>query len=63
MERPRRHLYADSRVGKITNAQRSVFESLWAALLEEAEPDFTGADETFRTLRFRELPRCEWPTM
>src|SRR5579863_8820088 len=42
----------DSRVRDITNAQRRVFESL-GCIVEEAEPDFTGADETFRTLRFR----------
>lgn len=42
----------DSRVRDITNSQRHVFESL-GCIVEEAEPDFTGADETFRTLRFR----------
>ena len=42
----------DSRVRRITNSQRRVFESL-GCIVEEAEPDFTGADETFRTLRFR----------
>jgi amidase len=42
----------DSRVREITNAQRRVFESL-GCIVEEAEPDFTGADETFRTLRFQ----------
>jgi len=42
----------DSRVREITNAQRRVFESL-GCIVEVAEPDFTGADETFRTLRFR----------
>jgi amidase len=42
----------DSRVRDITNAQRHIFESL-GCIVEEAEPDFTGADETFRTLRFR----------
>jgi amidase len=41
----------DPRVRDITNAQRRVFESL-GCTVEEAEPDFTGADETFRTLRF-----------
>jgi amidase len=41
----------DSRVKEITNAQRGVFESM-GCIVEEAEPDFTGADETFRTLRF-----------
>jgi amidase len=38
-------------VREITNAQRRVFESL-GCIVEEAEPDFTGADEAFRTLRF-----------
>jgi amidase len=41
----------DPRVREITNAQRRVFESL-GCTVEEAEPDFTTADETFRTLRF-----------
>lgn len=38
-------------VREIVNAQRSVFESL-GCVVEEAEPDFSGADETFKTLRF-----------
>jgi amidase len=42
----------DPRVRDITNAQLRVFESL-GCIVEQAEPDFTGADETFRTLRFR----------
>lgn len=41
----------DPEVRAITNAQRSVFEAL-GCIVEEAEPDWTGADETFRTLRF-----------
>jgi amidase len=41
----------DRRVRVITNAQRRIFESL-GCIVEEAEPDFAGADETFRTLRF-----------
>lgn len=41
----------DRRVREITNAQRGVFESL-GCIVEAAEPDFSGADETFRTLRF-----------
>jgi len=41
----------DPRVRTITNAQRRVFESM-GCIVEDAEPDFTGADETFRTLRF-----------
>ncbi len=42
----------DARVREITNAQLRVFESM-GCIVEEAEPDFTGGDETFRTLRFR----------
>jgi amidase len=42
----------DSRVRDITNAQRRVFEFL-GCIVEDAEPDFTDVDETFRTLRFR----------
>ena len=34
----------------LVNAQRPVFESL-GCIVEEAEPDFTGADEVFKTLR------------
>jgi amidase len=34
----------------IINAQRTVFESL-GCIVEEAEPDFTGVDEAFATLR------------
>ena len=41
----------DPEVRNITNAQRGVFEAL-GCVVEEAEPDWTGADETFRTLRF-----------
>ena len=41
----------DPLVREITNPQRRVFESL-GCIVEEAEPDFSGADETFRTLRF-----------
>ena len=51
VERPR-GIPIDPRVRDITNAQRRVFESL-GCIVEEAEPDFTGADETFRTLRFQ----------
>jgi amidase len=52
----------DSRVREITNAQRRVFESL-GCIVEEAEPDFSGADETFRTLRFRStsIRMAEYP--
>ena len=38
-------------VREVINAQRSAFESL-GCIVEEAEPDFSGADETFKTLRF-----------
>ncbi len=41
----------EPRLREIVNAQRSVFESL-GCVVEEAEPDFSGADETFKTLRF-----------
>ena len=41
----------DAEVREMTNAQRRVFESM-GCIVEEAEPDFTGVDETFRTLRF-----------
>lgn len=34
-----------------TNGQRRVFEAL-GCIVEEAEPDFSGADEAFRTMRF-----------
>jgi amidase len=44
-------LPVDRRVKDVVNAQRRVFESLGCAV-EEAEPDFSGADETFKTLRF-----------
>jgi amidase len=40
----------DSRVREAVNAQRRVFESL-GCVIEEAEPDFQGADEAFNTLR------------
>lgn len=41
----------DPQVREAVNAQRSVFESL-GCIVDEAEPDFAGADETFKTLRF-----------
>jgi amidase len=44
-------LPVDHRVKEVVNAQRRVFESL-GCVVEEAEPDFSGADETFKTLRF-----------
>jgi len=43
-------LPVDRRVRTIVDSQRRVFESL-GCIVEEAEPDFTGADETFKTLR------------
>jgi amidase len=41
----------DAEVREITNAQRRVFEAM-GCIVEEAEPDFTGVDAAFRTLRF-----------
>ena len=41
----------DPRVRDAVNAQHGVFESL-GCIVEEAEPDFSGADEVFKTLRF-----------
>lgn len=41
----------DPCVRQVVDAQRTVFESL-GCIVEEAEPDFSGADETFKTLRF-----------
>jgi amidase len=41
----------DRRVREITNAQRAVFESL-GCVVEEAEPDWTDVDATFKTLRW-----------
>jgi amidase len=43
-------LPVDPRVRQLVDAQRPVFESL-GCIVEEAEPDFTGADEVFKTLR------------
>jgi len=40
----------DRRVRDAVNAQRRVFESL-GCIVEEAEPDWTGADESFNILR------------
>ncbi|HVC21672.1 MAG TPA: amidase [Vicinamibacterales bacterium] len=40
----------DSRIRQAVNAQRRVFEAL-GCVVEEAEPDFGGADEVFRTVR------------
>ena len=40
----------DRRIREAVNAQRKVFESL-GCIVEEAEPDWTGADEAFNTLR------------
>jgi amidase len=44
-------LPVDARVREVTDAQCRVFESL-GCVIEQAEPDFTDADETFKTLRF-----------
>jgi len=40
----------DSRIRNVIDAQRKHFESL-GCIVEQAEPDFTGADEAFRVLR------------
>ena len=40
----------DPEIQQIINGQRTVFESL-GAIVEDAEPDFTGVDEAFLTLR------------
>jgi amidase len=40
----------DRRIRDAVNAQRRVFESL-GCIVEEAEPDWTGADEAFNVLR------------
>jgi amidase len=42
----------DPRVRQLVDAQRRVFMSL-GCIVEEAEPAFDGADESFRTLRFQ----------
>ena len=44
-------LPVDHRVKEVVNSQRRVFESI-GCIVEEAEPDFSGADEAFKTLRF-----------
>ena len=41
----------DREVRDVTNAQRTIFESL-GSIVEEAEPSFEDVDSTFRTLRF-----------
>jgi amidase len=43
-------LPVDRRIKRVIQEQRRVFESL-GCIVEEAEPDFSGADETFKTLR------------
>ena len=40
----------DSRVSAVVNAQRKIFEGL-GCIVEQAEPDFSGADYAFKTLR------------
>jgi amidase len=44
-------LPVDPRVRAVVDGRRYIFESL-GCIVEEAEPDFSGADETFKTLRF-----------
>ncbi len=43
-------LPVDSRIREVVDRQVAVFESL-GCIVEPAEPDFTGADEVFKTLR------------
>ena len=52
----------DSRVRRIVNAARASFEAL-GCLIEDAEPDWNGADETFRTLRAWAFVRKHGPTV
>ncbi len=40
----------DPRVTSVVNAQRKIFEDL-GCIVDQAEPDFTGADFAFKTLR------------
>src|SRR4249919_2241521 len=40
----------DAVVRRVVNEQRAVFESL-GCIVEDAEPDFSGADDAFKTLR------------
>ena len=40
----------DPRVSEVVNAQRQTFEAL-GCITEDADPDFSGADEAFKTLR------------
>jgi amidase len=40
----------DPRVKQVVNAQRKVFETL-GCIVEEAEPDFSGADQVFKDFR------------
>lgn len=44
-------LPVDPRVREVVDAQCRIFESIGCSV-EQAEPDFAGADETFKTLRF-----------
>jgi amidase len=55
----------DAVVRRVVNEQRAVFESL-GCIVEDAEPDFSGADDAFKTLRavafaagYRDLPANE----
>ncbi len=40
----------DPRVSEVVNAQRRTFEEI-GCITEDADPDFSGADEAFKTLR------------
>ncbi len=40
----------DRRVSEVVNSQRQTFEAL-GCITEDADPDFSGADEAFKTLR------------
>lgn len=52
----------DPRVSSAVNAQRRVFESVGCAV-DDAEPDFSGADEIFRTLRAQAFVRKHGETV
>jgi amidase len=47
----------DPAVTRVVNAQRARFEAL-GCRVEDAEPDFTGADEAFKTLRAVSFVAC-----
>ena len=50
-QRTRRHSRSSRRFAASSTRNRQVFEDL-GCVVEEAEPDFTGVDEAFPTLRF-----------